>query len=152
MSRLVIQNALFFGRRKVSDLIIPSVTYTAPELAHVGVTHDDVLSSDRLATVTVPLSEVDRAVVDDESEGFVAVHHERGRIRGCTIVAAHAGDMIGEAAFAVTHGGTMAQLSSTIHPYPTTAEALRKAGDAYRRQALTADLRRWLERYFAWTR
>ncbi len=152
MSRLVIQNALFFGRRKVSTLIMPSVVYTMPELAHVGVTHADVAASSRLATVTVQLSEVDRAVVDDESEGFVAVHHEGGRVRGCTIVAAHAGDIIGEAAFAVTHRGTMAQLSNTIHPYPTTAEALRKAGDAYRRQALTPSLRRWLARYFAWTR
>ena len=152
MSRLVIQNALFFGRRKVSSLVIPSVTYTTPELAHVGATHAEVAASDNLATITVPLADVDRAIVDDETDGFVAVHHERGRIRGCTIVAVHAGDMIGEAAYALTHGGTLGQLSSTIHPYPTTAEALRKAGDAYRRQALTAVRRRWLERYFAWTR
>ena len=152
MSRLVIQNALFFGCRKVSSLIIPSVIYTTPELAHVGATHADVAASDKLASITVPLAEVDRAIVDDETEGFVTVHHERGRIRGCTIVAPHAGDIIGEAAFALTHGGTLSQLSGTIHPYPTTAEALRKAGDAYRRQALTPGVRRWLERYFAWTR
>jgi pyruvate/2-oxoglutarate dehydrogenase complex dihydrolipoamide dehydrogenase (E3) component len=82
----------------------------------------------------------------------VRVHHERGRIRGCTIVAAHAGEMIAEAVYAMTHGGTLSELSSTIHPYPTQAEALRKVGDAYRRQAVTPRVRRWLERYFAWTR
>jgi hypothetical protein len=60
--------------------------------------------------------------------------------------------MIGEATYALTHGGTLARLSSTIHPYPTMAEALRKAGDAYRRQALTPSRRRWLTRYFEWTR
>jgi pyruvate/2-oxoglutarate dehydrogenase complex dihydrolipoamide dehydrogenase (E3) component len=153
MSRIVIQNALFYGRRKASALVMPWVTYTDPEVAHVGVAEADVgKSGERLRTITVPLSEVDRAVVDDETDGFVRVHHEKGRLRGCTIVAPHAGEMIGEVAYAMTHGGTLAALSSTIHPYPTRAEALRKAGDTYRRESLTPRVRRWLERYFAWTR
>lgn len=53
------------------------------------------------------MSDVDRAVVDDERDGFVRVHHERGRLLGCTIVAAHAGEMIGEATYALTHNGTL---------------------------------------------
>jgi pyruvate/2-oxoglutarate dehydrogenase complex dihydrolipoamide dehydrogenase (E3) component len=153
MSRLIIQNALFYGRRQASALVIPWVTYTDPEVAHVGVSEGDVATSDgRLQTITIPLADVDRAVVDDETDGFVRVHHERGRLRGATIVASHAGEMIGEVVFAMTHGGTLAELSSTIHPYPTQAEALRKAGDAYRRQSLTPGVRTWLHRYFAWTR
>ena len=153
MSRIVIQNALFYGRRKASALVIPWTTYTDPEIAHVGVSAADVVKSDgRLQTITVPFSDIDRAVVDDETDGFVRVHHEKGRLRGCTIVAAHAGEMIGEVAYAMTHGGTLSALSSTVHPYPTQAEALRKAGDLYRRQSLTPGLRRWLERYFTWTR
>jgi pyruvate/2-oxoglutarate dehydrogenase complex dihydrolipoamide dehydrogenase (E3) component len=153
MSRLVLQNALFFGRKRASALVIPWVTFTDPEVAHVGVTAGDVAASGgRLSTITVPLAATDRAVVDDETEGFVAVHHERGRLRGCSIVGAHAGEMIAEAVYAITHGGTLAELSATIHPYPTTSEALRRAGDDYRRQALTAGVRRWLTRYFDWTR
>ena len=153
LSRIVIQNALFFGRRKASALVIPWVTYTAPEVAHVGVSADDVSASEgRLATVTVELSEIDRAVVDDETEGLVQVHHQRGRLRGCTIVAPQAGEMIAEAVYALTHGGSLGDLSATVHPYPTYAEALRKAGDAYRRQSLTPFVKRWLERYFRWTR
>jgi pyruvate/2-oxoglutarate dehydrogenase complex dihydrolipoamide dehydrogenase (E3) component len=153
MSRIVIQNALFFGRRKASALVIPWVTYTDPEVAHVGVSANDVAGSGgRLETLRVPLSDVDRAIVDDETDGFVEVHHERGRLRGCTIVAPHAGEIIGEAAYAITHSGTLAALSATIHPYPTQAEALRKAGDLYRRQSLTPRVRGWLARYFAWTR
>jgi pyruvate/2-oxoglutarate dehydrogenase complex dihydrolipoamide dehydrogenase (E3) component len=153
MSRLVLGNALFFGRGRASRLVIPWVTYTDPEVAHVGVTFQDVAASDgRLATITIPLSDVDRAIVDDETDGFVAVHHARGRLRGCTIVAAHAGEMIAEAVYALTHGGTLAALSATVHPYPTQAEALRKAGDEYRRQSLTPGIRRLLSRYFAWTR
>lgn len=129
MSRIVLQNALFFGRRRASALTIPWVTYTDPEIAHVGVSVTDVAQSNgRLATITIPLSDVDRAVVDDETDGFVRVHHERGRLRGCTIVARHAGEMIGEATYAIAHGGTL------------------------RRQAVTPGMRRWLERYFRWTR
>ncbi|MBA2304121.1 MAG: mercuric reductase [Acidobacteria bacterium] len=153
MSRIVLQNALFFGRRKASALVIPWVTYTDPEVAHVGVSLAEAAQADsRLATVTVQLCEVDRAIVDDETDGFVRVHHERGRLRGCTIVAPHAGEMIGEVVYAMGHGGTLADLSATVHPYPTQAEALRKAGDAYRRQSLTPGVKRWFERYFRWTR
>ena len=153
MSRIVIQNALFYGRRKASALTIPWVTFTDPEVAHVGVSESDVRQSDGwLRTITVPLSDIDRAVVDDETDGFVRVHHDKGRLRGCTIVAAHAGEMIAEAVYVLTHGGALSALSSTIHPYPTQAEALRKAGDMYRRQSLTPRVRKWLVRYFAWTR
>jgi pyruvate/2-oxoglutarate dehydrogenase complex dihydrolipoamide dehydrogenase (E3) component len=98
------------------------------------------------------LSDVDRAVVDDETDGFVRVHHEKGRLRGCTIVAPHAGEMIGEVTYAMTHGGSLSALSSTVNPYPTQSEALRKAGDVYRRQSLTPGVRKWFERYFALAR
>ncbi|HXG57291.1 MAG TPA: mercuric reductase [Vicinamibacterales bacterium] len=152
-SRIVIQNALFFGRKKASALVIPWVTYTDPEVAHVGVSEVDVAKSGgRLATITVPLSDVDRAIVDDETDGFVRVHHEGGRLRGCTIVAAHAGEIMGEAVYAMTHGGTLSSLSATVHAYPTQAEALRKAGDTFRRQSLTPQVKRWFGRYFRWTR
>jgi pyruvate/2-oxoglutarate dehydrogenase complex dihydrolipoamide dehydrogenase (E3) component len=153
LSRIVLQNALFFGRRRASALVIPWVTYTDPQVAHVGRSEADVAASNgRLRTITVALADVDRAVVDDETDGFVRVHHEKGRLRGCTIVARHAGEMIGEAVYAMTHGGTLAQLSATVHPYPTQGEALRKAGDAYRRESLTPNVRRWFERYFTWAR
>jgi pyruvate/2-oxoglutarate dehydrogenase complex dihydrolipoamide dehydrogenase (E3) component len=152
MSRLVLQNALFFGRARASALVIPWATYTDPEVAHVGCTREDVeASSGRLATITVPLQEIDRAIVDDE-EGFIAVHHERGRVRGGTIVAAHAGELIGQLVSVMSRRGTLRDLAGTIYPYPTVAEGFRKAGDTYRRQALTPRLRRILVRYFDWTR
>lgn len=152
-ARLVLQNAFFFGHRRASRLVMPWVTYTDPEVAHVGTTAAEAAASDgRIQAITVPFDTVDRAVVDGETDGFVRVFHARGRLRGCTIVGAHAGELIAEAAYAITHGGTLGQLSATVHPYPTRADALRKAGDAYRRQSLTPALRRWLERYFRWTR
>jgi pyruvate/2-oxoglutarate dehydrogenase complex dihydrolipoamide dehydrogenase (E3) component len=153
MARVVIQNALFFGRRRASALVIPWCTYTDPEIAHVGLYEAEARDQGRrVETITIPARDVDRAVVDDDRDGFVRVHHERGRVLGCTIVASHAGEMIGEAVYALTHRGTLSQMSSTIHPYPTQAEALRMAGDAYRRSLLTPRVRCWLERYFRWTR
>lgn len=140
MARIVVQNALFFGRRRVSALVIPWCTYTFPEVARVG-------EIDGRA-VTIPLGEVDRAVLDDETEGFVRVHHARGRIRGCTIVAPHAGELIGHVSHAIREGGTLSDLSATIFPYPTYAEALRKAGDAHRRSLLTPAAKWLLRKYF----
>ena len=153
MARVAIQNALFYGRRRASALVIPWCTYTDPEVAHVGLyEHEARQRGHDVQTITVELAEIDRAVIDDETDGFVRVHHERGRLLGCTIVASHAGELIGEATFALTHRHTLSDLSSTIHPYPTQAEALRKAGDQYRRSLLTARVRGFMERYFRWTR
>jgi pyruvate/2-oxoglutarate dehydrogenase complex dihydrolipoamide dehydrogenase (E3) component len=149
MARIVIQNALFFGRKRVSSLIIPGCTFTFPEAAHVGAP-TGVDSADE--TITVRLDDVDRAIVDAESEGFVRIRHSRGRIRGVTMVAPHAGDAIGHIASAMQAGATLGDLSRAIFVYPTVSEAWRKAGDAYRRGSLTPGIRRWLGRYFALSR
>ncbi len=153
MARIAIQNALLFGRRKASALTIPWCTYTDPQVAHVGLLPDG--ADRRLAhvqTITVPLSEVDRAVLDDETDGFIRVHHRRGRLVGCTIVSSQAGDLIGLAGNLIGRRASVAELSSTIFPYPTQAEAYRKAGDVYRRMRLTPRVRRAFERYFALAR
>ena len=152
-ARIAIQNALFFGRRKASALTVPWCTYTDPEVAHVGLSAEDAEKRrPAVQTISVPLSEVDRAVLDDETEGFVRVHHERGRLLGCTIVAAHAGEMIGQVSYAIARRATLNDFASTVFPYPTQSEALRKAGDAYRRTRLTPGLRHAFERYFRVTR
>jgi pyruvate/2-oxoglutarate dehydrogenase complex dihydrolipoamide dehydrogenase (E3) component len=153
MARIAIQNALFFGRRKASALTIPWCTYTDPQVAHVGLSPDSVRArQDQVQTITVPLAEIDRGVLDDETEGFLRVHHQRGRVAGCTIVSSQAGDLIGLAGNLIGRRASVAELSSTIFPYPTQAEAYRKAGDVYRRTRLTPRVRRAFERYFALAR
>jgi pyruvate/2-oxoglutarate dehydrogenase complex dihydrolipoamide dehydrogenase (E3) component len=148
MSRIVIQNALFFGRTRASALVIPWCTYTFPEVAHVGVAADT--AAERGAQrITIALGEVDRSVVDDEIDGFVRIHHQRGTAVAATIVAPHAGELIGYVADVMRRRGRIADFSGAIFPYPTVAEALRKAGDAYRRQAVTPRVRSALRRYFA---
>ena len=151
MARIVIQNALFFGRKRVSALVIPWCTYTCPEVAHVGVPADETARSGAEA-ITIPLADVDRSVVDDETDGFVRLHHRGGRIIAATIVAPHAGELIGQVASVMRRGGAVGDFSADIFPYPTVAESLRKAGDAYRRASLTPRVRRLFERYFSLVR
>jgi len=154
-ARIVIQNALFWGRRKLSALTVPWCTYTDPEVAHVGLNEEDAAKQGiALDTFVKPLKEVDRAVVDGEEEGLVKIHVRRGtdRIVGATIVARHAGEMISEVTLAMVGKVGLGALASVIHPYPTQAEAIRQIGDLYRRTRLTPFRKGLLRRYFAWRR
>ncbi len=140
MARLVIRNALFFGRDKVSDLLIPWCTYTEPEVAHVGLYERDLEErAIPYKTFTRTFDHVDRSILEGDTEGFVKVHVKQGsdKIMGATIVGAHAGDLISEITVAMQAGLGLGRLASVIHPYPTTAEAIRQCGDAYNRERLT---------------
>ena len=155
MARIVIANALFLARRKVTDLTIPWCTYTDPEIAHVGYYEKEARSAGfDVATITQELSDVDRAILDGETNGFARVHYDKktGMILGGTIVARHAGEMIGELTLAITAKQNVSLLSSTIHPYPTQAEALRKIGDAYMRTKLTPTVKKVFGKWLAWRR
>ena len=140
MARLVLKNALFFGRDKVSELLIPWSTYTDPEVAHVGLYEKDLQErSIPYTTFTRDFAEVDRAIVDGRETGFVKIHVAKGKdeILGATIVGDHAGDMISEITVAMHGNVGLGRLAGVIHPYPTAAEAIRQCGDAYNRQRLT---------------
>ncbi|MDV6032848.1 MAG: mercuric reductase [Phycisphaera sp. RhM] len=157
MARIVIQNALFavgpFGKKKASDLVIPWATYTSPEIAHVGLYgHDAEQTGIEIDTYVQHFSDVDRAILEGEEEGFVKVHTKKGtgQIVGATIVAKNAGDMISEITLAMVNEVGLGKIASVIHPYPTQAEAIRKLGDQYNRTRLTPTsktllglLRRW---------
>ena len=113
MARIVIANALFLARRKATDLIMPWCTYTDPEIAHVGYYEKDAQAAGYdVATITQPLADVDRAILDGEAEGFARVHYDKktARILGGTIVARHAGEMLGELTLAITAKQTVGVL------------------------------------------
>jgi len=155
MARIVIQNALFKGRAKASSLIIPWSTYTSPEIAHVGLYEKDAKAKGvEVDTFTQDMSKVDRAILDGETEGFVRVHVRKGtdKIVGVTVVAAHAGDLIGELTLAMKGGLGLKTIGATIHPYPTQAEAIRKTGDLYNRTRLTPFVKNLMRRWLAWQR
>ena len=154
-ARIVIQNALFMGRKRVSALTIPWCTYTDPEIAHVGLYEKEALAKGlKIKTFVQKLEEVDRAILDGETEGFVKILLEDGtdRILGATIVASHAGDLISEISVAMNNGVGLSGIGATIHPYPTQAEAVRKVGDAYNRTRLTPLVRSVLGVWLNWGR
>jgi pyruvate/2-oxoglutarate dehydrogenase complex dihydrolipoamide dehydrogenase (E3) component len=143
-ARIVIKNTLFspfgLGRSRLSSLVMPWVTYTDPEVAHVGLYEHEIRKKGiAFNTIQIPMSSVDRAIADGETEGFVKILHQAGsdKILGATIVARHAGEMISEVTTAIVGNLGLSKLSSVIHPYPTQAEGIKKAADAYRRTLLT---------------
>lgn len=155
MARIVVQNALFPFKARASRLVVPWCTYTDPELAHVGLTPQ--LAEERqieIDTYELSFRDLDRALLDGECEGLARIHVRRGngRVVGGTIVARHAGEMIGQITMAVSARRKLDVFSKTIQPYPTRAEALRKLGDDFRRSKLQPGVQALLRRYLAWLR
>jgi pyruvate/2-oxoglutarate dehydrogenase complex dihydrolipoamide dehydrogenase (E3) component len=155
MARIVIQNALFFGRAKASALVIPWCTYTDPAVAHVGLCEAQAKARGiDVQTFTEPMAHVDRAVLDGDTDGFVKVHVPGGsdRILGATVVARHAGEMISELTLAMVSGLGLRTLARTIHPYPTQAEAIKRVADDYNRTRLTPLVKGLFKKGLAWMR
>ncbi|HET9818732.1 MAG TPA: mercuric reductase [Rhodanobacteraceae bacterium] len=155
-ARIAVRNALFRGRERLSALVVPWCTYTDPEVAHVGLyVRQANARGIPVKTFTIPMHEVPRAVADNEQIGFVKIVVAGGtdRILGATIVARHAGEMISEVTLAMTAGIGLRKLARVIHAYPTQAEGIKMAADAYdrthlgpRRRRLAAAWLRWMRR------
>ena len=145
-ARIVLRNALFFGRASREDLVVPACTYTFPEVATVG-------RMDAGTAFRVDLSEVDRSVLDGENEGFAKVWvADNGRILGATVVAKGAGELIAPAVLAMTEGLKLGALGGAIVPYPTRTDVWRRLAGAWNRTRLTERARAWLRRWFRWLR
>lgn len=153
-ARMALQNAFFLGRKKYSDLIIPWTVYTDPEIAHVGLFDGEAEErGTAVDTFTIHLQETDRGRTDGE-DGFAKIYVKQGsdKILGATIIARHAGEMISEITTAMMAGGGMKTLSQTIHPYPTQAEIIKKAADAWNRTRLTPTVAKLFGKWLSWQR
>jgi pyruvate/2-oxoglutarate dehydrogenase complex dihydrolipoamide dehydrogenase (E3) component len=150
-ARIVIRNALFFGRDRMSALTVPCCTYTDPEVGHVGLyEHEARERGIPIKTFVQEFGDVDRAVVDGETSGLVKVHvrRDRDQIVGATVVGRHAGEMLSELTLAIARGIGLGAIATVIHPYPTQAEAIKKVADAYNRSRLTPRIRRLFTKWF----
>jgi len=160
MAQIVIQNALIphpfgLGYARTDSLVIPWCTYTEPEVAHVGLYEANAAARGlEVETFTYNLDEVDRAILDGQTDGFARIHVKKGtdKILGATIVAAHAGEMISEFTVLMKSGRGLKTLTSTIHPYPTQAEVIKKVANAWRKARFTESQKNILKKWFAWTR
>ena len=153
-ARIVVQNALFLGRKKYSDVIVPWVVYTDPEIAHVGLfDYEAEAQGMPVDTFMTRIEDTDRGRTDGE-EGFVKIYVKKGtdRIVGATIIGRHAGEMISEVTMAMAAGSGLGKISTVVHPYPTQAEAIRKTAEAWNRTRLTPRVAAIFKRWLAWTR
>jgi pyruvate/2-oxoglutarate dehydrogenase complex dihydrolipoamide dehydrogenase (E3) component len=152
-ARVAVRNALFRGRARADDLVIPWCTYTSPEVAQVGLTGEAAAAEGtEVDSLTIPLSAADRPRLEGEAEGFLRVHLKPGsdRILGATLVGEAAGEIIGLLAHAMRSGTGLEALGDTVLPYPTRAEIVRRAADQRRRRRLTPGARLLL-RALLWT-
>jgi pyruvate/2-oxoglutarate dehydrogenase complex dihydrolipoamide dehydrogenase (E3) component len=147
-------NALFGRLRKfpVNYSVVPWATFTDPEVGRVGLSEEQARAEGRAVEVTTyPLDDLDRAIADGDTQGWVKVLTEPGRDRilGATIVGPEAGDLIGEFVLAMTHGLGLKKLMSTIHIYPTRSEAAKLTAGAWRRNNAPQGLLNWVGRLHA---
>jgi pyruvate/2-oxoglutarate dehydrogenase complex dihydrolipoamide dehydrogenase (E3) component len=153
--RIALINALFWPMQRTSRLVIPWCTYTDPEIAHVGLYEAQAKEQGyEVKTLTLPLEENDRAVVDGEQDGFVRVHLKRGtdQILGATIVAAHAGDLLTYFTLAMTQRRGLSSLAGAVYPYPTQSEIVRQIASQHQQTKLSPSVKRLTSRWLGWRR
>ena len=147
-ARIVVGNALFLGRQRLSALHIPWCTYTDPQVAHVGLYVRQARERHiPVKTYTVPMHDVGRAIADSEEDGFVKIHVREGtdHILGATIVGRSAGEMINTVSLAMVAGIGLRRLARVVHAYPTQGDAIRQAAQACA-TAHASPLLVWLKR------
>ncbi|MDK2792363.1 MAG: hypothetical protein PWQ25_1226 [Deferribacteres bacterium] len=148
-AQIVVQNALFKGRKKLSKVVMPWCTYADPEVAHVGMYEEEAAAKGiDVEYFKFDMSENDRAITERETEGFVKIMVKKGtdKILGATIVASHAGEMINEITFAIANGIGLSKFSQVVHPYPTRSEAIKRVAGLYNKSRLTprvANILKW---------
>ena len=150
-------NALFLGIRrfKTDYSVIPWVTFTDPEIAHVGRNKTQAKEEGVDFEVTrYDLGELDRAIAEGEAHGFVEVLTVpcKDKILGATIVGENAGELIGEFVTAMRHGLGLNKILGTIHAYPTMIEANKYAAGEWKRAHAPERVLKWLERFHSWRR
>ena len=134
---------------------IPWATFTDPEVAHVGLTREQATEREIDHEVTrYDLDELDRAITDGETTGFVQVLTPPGkdRILGVTIVGAHAAELLAEFVLAIKHGLGLGKILGTVHVYPTYSEAARFTAGEWKKAHSPQRLLRVAERFFRWRR
>lgn len=150
-------NGLFgdLWRMRPDQRVLPRTTFTSPEVAAVGLTEQAARDSGQRVEVTrYALSDLDRAIAEGATGGFVKVLTAPGRDRilGVTIVGEHAGELLAEFVLAMRHGLGLGRILATVHAYPTFSEAARNAAGQWRRAHLSGRLLGLLQRYHDWRR
>ena len=148
---IVLRNALFRLPAKVDTHAVPWVTYTAPELAQVGLTEDRARKqAGDIRVLRWPFAENDRARAERETDGLVKViTTPRGRILGAGIVGAHAGELIHAWVLAIGQKIKIGAVAGMIAPYPTLGEANKRAAGSFYTPALFGERTKRIVRFLS---
>ncbi|GIV60494.1 mercuric reductase [Rhodocaloribacter litoris] len=152
MAKVAVTNALLKFPMKLDARHVPRVTYTDPELAHVGATEARLKDQGtRYEVFRFPYRRIDRAITDRETTGWIKVFaKKRGKILGVSILGARAGELIGEFALAMRNGISLRRIADTIHPYPTYGLGVRRAADQWYVRRQMPGLLRLVQRFFGY--
>jgi len=150
MAKAVFRNSLLPGASRISYDHVPWVTYTDPEVAHVGLGQEEAEARGG-TTYSYDFADLDRAIVDGSTQGLVKITADkRGRILGATILASHAGELIMPVVLARKHGLTLADIAGTIFPYPTMVEGVKRTADVFQRTRLEGRSGTILRKVISW--
>lgn len=150
MAKTVLRNALFPFSSKVDYSVMPWVTYTDPEVGHVGMGQAEA-EARGASTFVYPFADLDRAITDGQTTGFVKISADKkGRILGATVVAHGAGDLLQPIVLAMKHGLKLSDIANTIFPYPTMAEGVKRTADAFQRTRLEGTGGKILKKVVSW--
>jgi dihydrolipoamide dehydrogenase len=151
MAKIAVTNALLKVPSSIEAAYVPSVTYSDPELAHVGAAASE-LDEDGTSyeTYRFPYSKLDRAITEGETNGLIKVHATSfsGKILGASVLGAHAGELITSLTIAMRNGVTLRNIGDTIHPYPAWGEGTRRVADQWYVQKQSVTVTKVLQTLF----
>ena len=153
MAKVATSNALIKVPMKIDKKHVPWVTYTDPELGHVGATEQQLKDSgESFEVYRFPFSKIDRAITDGNTTGLIKVCAKKwsGKILGASILGAHAGEMISQYALAMRNGVSLREFADTIHPYPSYGLGARRAADQWYIRNQSETMVKWIKRLFGY--
>lgn len=153
MAKIAATNALLKIPMKIDRKHVPWVTYTDPELGHVGATEKELREKGvKFEVYRFPFTKIDRAVTDGNTTGMIKIFAKKwnGKILGATVLGTHAGEIISQYALAMRNGISLRNFADTIHPYPTYGLGARRAADQWYIKNQSETLVKWIRRIFGY--
>jgi len=150
-AKTAVTKALLKVPMSIDEKHLPWVTFTDPELGHVGATEEELKNQGvSFETYRFPFSKIDRAVTDGNTTGLIKIYAKKwsGKILGASVVGVHAGEMISQYALAMKNGVSLRDFADTIHPYPSYGLGARRAADQWYIKNQSETMVKWIKRIF----
>mgnify|MGYP001817352324 CR=1 FL=1 len=133
---VVIANICFRIPKRMDYRVIPAVVYTEPECAQVGMTTAEAEHDASASVVQFDMQELDRAIVDANTQGFLKLVVRKGRLAGAHAIGHRAGEIIHELALAIQENMKLSKITTLVHAYPAYSQINRRAAGQYYRDSL----------------